>query len=111
MVVVHPHEIRLAAFVDHGSREPAVHFLVARPVLGIENAKRREVVEKRPDDLVREAVIEVVDVDLFELNAAEIDAELLTGGSKRLVQARVFAARSGPANAGAPAIAQYRDER
>jgi hypothetical protein len=111
MVVVHPDEVGLAAFLDHRLRKAAIHFLVARPVLRIEDAKRCEIVKERPDDLVREAVVEVVYVGSFELDAAQGDAQLTARRVEGILKARGISRRAGPADPRAAAIAQHGNQR
>jgi hypothetical protein len=60
VVVVNPDEVVVAGRLGGHLRVLAVDRLVDRPVGGIEVSARLEVVEQRPQDLVREAVVELV---------------------------------------------------
>ncbi len=68
VVVLDPHVIALVRVLDDGARELSVHLLVERPVGGVEDAVREEVVEQGPEDLVGEA-----EVVLSHLFPCEID--------------------------------------
>ena len=58
LVVVHPDEVAGPELVEHRLAEEPVGLDVSVPVGGVEAEERREVVEERPERLVREALVE-----------------------------------------------------
>jgi hypothetical protein len=68
--VVHPHEVARPRLVGDERRVVLVRVLISEPELAIESAALGEDVAERPQDLIREAAVEVLELLGVELRAA-----------------------------------------
>jgi hypothetical protein len=89
----------------------AVHLAVGAPVRGLEVAERRQVVKQRPDDLVREAQVEVAHLGFAQRHADERVTGIAAHRAQRRGEFLRRARRAGPAHPRAAAVAQHRQQR
>src|SRR5437763_16859631 len=71
MIIMDPDKIIFSGRARRRGREFLIDALVCLPVIGIEVAARRHVVEKGPDDLISETGIELCYFFIRELNRLE----------------------------------------
>ncbi len=112
VVVVDPHEVVRPGRAGDALRELAVDRLVGRPVRRIEVAHREEVVEERPDDLVREAGVEAVPLLRRERDRDQVVAEppARVREERRRV-GQLLLRGPGPADPAAAAVPEDRPQR
>ena len=104
LIVVDPDEGVGAALRDHSVRELAVDLDIRVPVLRIELGLGLEVVEQRPDALVRIAVVVLVDLLLAQSHRVQLVAGASCGSLKDLLYSRRLLVDPRPADPNAAAV-------
>src|SRR5437899_8490172 len=77
MEVLYPDEVLRPQLLENDAREELVDVPIAMPLLETELAAPDEVVRKRPEPAIRQAVIRAADVALGELHAAQHEGRVV----------------------------------
>ena len=112
VVIVDPDEIVGRRDPQDRVGEPLVHGLVRRPVRRVEVGQRNQVVEQRPDDLVREAGVEAVPLRRRERHREKLVAEaMLRVLEQRAGVRELLLGGSRPADPPPSAVAEHGPQR
>ena len=111
VIVVNPDEVPGLRHVVHCARVLAIHLAVGTPIDGVEVAEHLHVVKQRPDDLVREALVEIAHLVRAEGYAFQRVAGVRADRGEFAGEVARISDGTGPAYPDAASVAQNGKQR
>ena len=114
MVVMHPDVVFFPRVLHNRQSELVVHGFIGSPVAGLKVTARRQVVEQRPQDFIRESEVILVDFFPHKTHRLERVTALPCPLLQKILEARFlmrrFSGHSQPPDPHSSTIPQYRGQ-